>query len=154
MGTFIGLNFSKSTLDGIEKFQQAIGLKNIVNINDIHTTVLCSLDDIIDFKFKDFKGLKISEFKLGKMKTQKGIDCLVIEFNEEMIIKRHEEVLQLYNVVSFYGEFKGHISLSYDCGDMDISNIDIKTYLNELEVENEYFEELKFETCRRLKNRL
>lgn len=148
MGLFIGLQLAEQDLKNIEKFQQAINLPNCVKPEEIHCTLFSTTDDFNYVSTLDLP-VEIKNLTLGKIKTQSGVDCLVLYFNSEKLTQYHDEIAHKYGVRPFYPEFIAHITLSYDCGNIDSDKIDLQQYLQSVTLVKEYVQELKFEVNHR-----
>lgn len=56
--------------------------------------------------------------------TQDNKRCLVIKLESEYLTNRHKELMKNYPSLTYdYPEYIPHITLSYDIGDFDISEI-------------------------------
>lgn len=144
MGLFIGLQLAQEDLKNIEKFQQAINLPNPVKQEEIHCT-LFSTKDNLEYVSTLRLPIEVDELTLGKIKTQSGIDCLVLYFNSSTLSNYHDEIKDKYNVTPFYPKFIAHVTLSYDCGDIEINKINLMNYIEKITLVKEYSQELKFE---------
>lgn len=144
MGLFIGLQLSEQDLQNIENFQQGINVPNPVKKEDIHCTLFSTIDNL-DYKSTLQLPLEITDMTLGKIKTQSGVDCLVLYFNNEVLRQYHDSIAEKYHVRPFYPEFIAHITLSYDCGEINIKSIDVNQYISRITFVKEYAEQLKFE---------
>lgn len=154
MKNFIGLKLSEKCLENISNFQQCIVLSNPVPKEDIHCSLFVSQDDF-DYKSHETGFLiEISDIQVGKIKTQSGIDCLALFFNSKELEEKHMFIKQTYNARHAYEDLKLHITLSYDCGDIDINQICVDTYLQKLFFVKEFHKPLSFEINRRKTVRL
>lgn len=153
MGVFIGLKVSKEDLNNIRQFQEKIQLNNRVKEEDIHCTLLSSVDNceyVVDNK--DYP-IEMNNLRLGKIKTQTGVDCLALFFDSQQLQAKYDQIKEQYQIKPFYPELKLHITLSYDCGDINVDNIKVNDYFPTLTIMSEYQEVLKFETNQRNKVR-
>ena len=149
MGVFIGLNLCDSSKQSIKKLQEGINLPFSVKQEDLHCTLFTSKDDF-DYEPEDLNyPIEIKDIKIGKIKTQKGVDCLALFFDSEFLKDKYENFKKEYNVKPYYKDFKLHITLSYDCGDIDEGAINLNDYIKELKIINEYVQPLRFEVDRR-----
>lgn len=150
MGVFIGLKVSKEDFLKIKKFQEGIELSNPVKEEDIHCTLFATKDNFDYCNQLNYLPLEISNLKIGKIKTQKGIDCLALFFDSEVLQNRHNDIKKEYQVEPFYPDLKLHITLSYDCGQIEIENINLENYMKHIKIDYEYVHELRFEINRRM----
>lgn len=145
MGVFIGVKVSDEDLQNIEKLQKDINLPNCVNKENIHASLFITKDEISYTPEKYDKPIKVSDLSLKKMRTQKGVDCLVISFDNEDLQLKYQYIQAFHNVKSFYKELKLHITISYNCGDIDIEKINLSNYIKDLTIVSEYAEEVNFQ---------
>lgn len=150
---FIGLKISKENLASIKKFQEDVGLSYPVKEEDIHCTLLTTNDNFDYFIEEEFSPIEINNFQLEKIKTQTGVDCLAVCFENERLQEKYDKIIKQYNVKPLYLKLKLHITLSYDCGNFEIGKVLINPYLEKISFIKEYKECLKFEINRRLKGR-
>lgn len=154
MKNFIGLKLSQQCLDNIHNFQQCIGLENPVKKEDLHCSLFVSVNDF-DYEFEDVSlNVEVTDIKIGKIKTQSGVDCLALFFNSKELEHKHNAIQHKYNAFHAYDDFKLHITLSYDCGDINVSQICVDKYLQKLLFVKEYHKAVSFEVNRRKAVRL
>lgn len=152
MGLFIGLEVSEQDLENIKKFQEAIELSNPVKKEEIHSTLFATSDNF-EYNLPTHLPLVIEHLTLGKIKTQSGVDCLVLYFESEILKNKHDFIKSHFKVNPYYGNFIPHVTLSYDCGDIDITGLNLKKYIQSLTFVTEYTQDLKFEVNKRKKVR-
>lgn len=148
MGVFIGLKLCVEDLKRIVSLQESIELNNPVHEKDIHCTLFSSVNNF-NYITRESISIKIDKIYLGKIKTQSGIDCLALFFTDEALEKYHYSISHQYNVEHMYKDCNFHITLSYDCGEIELKKIELEKYLNKIEFVEEYCQELKFEVNRR-----
>lgn len=149
MGVFIGLKVSKEDLLKLRQFQEGIGLSNPVKEEDIHCTLFASKDNFNYSTEVSYLPLEIKNLQLGKIKTQSGVDCLALFFDSELLQKKHSDIKEIYKVEPFYPDLKLHITLSYDCGQIEIESLNLDKYMKSLQIVSEYVQELKFDINKR-----
>ena len=148
MGLFVGLKLSVEDATKIESFQKKIKLNSSVKKEDLHCTLFATVDNF-PYVSEDFKPIKIKDISLGKIKTQKGVDCLAIFFESDVLKEKYHNIIDTHKVQPYYADFKLHVTLSYDCGDLDIEKININDYFDGIHLIKEYTQPLHFETDRR-----
>lgn len=148
MGLFIGLEVSQQDLEKIKNFQDKIELKNPVKAEEIHCTLFATTDNF-EYVSTTPIPVEIHNITLGKIKTQSGVDCLVLYFDSETLKNQHDFIKDKYNVKPFYAQFIPHLTLSYDCGELDITQTNLKEYIQQLTFIKEYTQDLKFEVNKR-----
>lgn len=55
--------------------------------------------------------------------TQDGKNCLVLLLDAPAVAKRHEELMQQHSLTYDFPEYRPHITLSYDAGDLDVASL-------------------------------
>ena len=75
------------------------------------------------------------------MKTQKGIECLVIAFKNKILDQMHQDIKDKHKVRPFFHNYAQHITLSYDCGDVDLDKVKLADYIHEINLVSDYQEE-------------
>lgn len=149
MKNFIGLKLSEECLENINQFQRCIGLQNPVKKEDIHCSLFVSKDDFDYNSIEPDFVIEINDIKVDKIKTQNGIDCLALFFNSKELEEKHMYIKNKYNARHAYDDLKLHVTLSYDCGDIDVSQICVEKHLKKLFFVKEFHKPLTFEINRR-----
>jgi hypothetical protein len=72
--------------------------------------------------------------------TKSGKNCLVAKMHSPSLKARHKDLMNTHNAEYDYKDFTPHISLSYDIGDHDISNL--KGLPKKIKMSHEYQEDL------------
>lgn len=152
MGLFIGLEVSEKDVENIKAFQEEIQLTHPVKTEELHCTLFATSDNF-EYNNPTQLPLVIENLTLGKIKIQSGVDCLVLYFTSPELENKHNLIRDTFKVKPYYQSFIPHITLSYDCGDIEIANIDLKKYLNTITFVSEYTQDLKFEENKRKKVR-
>lgn len=154
MGVFIGLKLSKNDLLKIQKLQKEIDLPNPVDAQKIHCTLFISPDDF-NYCGNNFSpiDIDISQLRLGKIKTQQGVDCLALFFHSPNLIEKHTDIKETYRVNHLYEDFKPHITLSYDCGPFQHEHIQLAQFLDKIVFDKQFQESTYFTKERRRKIR-
>lgn len=142
MGTYIGVRFSGQTQKDIGKFLIENKIPNPINIEKLHTTIIHSkknlpnlepLGAIVPPEIGYFKGHEVWD-------TKDGNRALVMKFDCEALRLRNDAITSVYGATSDYDEYKIHLTLSYDIGDMDVWGI--PSYKGKIEITEEYYEPL------------
>lgn len=144
-GTYAGVKYSDKTNKLINDY---IKENKIPNPTDkIHTTVLYSEKYLPDFtsQGKIDPPYIVTPGNFVIWETQPDEDgetsnCLVLKVECKQLAKRHKEIIEEHGAVDRHKEFKPHITLSYDAGDIDIKKL--PKLKGELEVVNEYHQDI------------
>lgn len=138
-GTFVGMRFSEDSVKKIMKFIKDNKVPNPIDKDDLHVTVVYSLNIMDGYEPKgeldppiEVEPKKISLFGEDK-------DALVVELKSSKLRKRNREIVDTYKPKQTYTDYKPHFTLSYDCKDFNL-NVDLSE-LGVLELVKEYEEE-------------
>lgn len=153
-GTYAAVKFDKATTDAVAKYIADNNLPNGLNPDKMHCTVLYSRKYCPDYEplgkiDPPWKGtptkLEVWESR-GKGRDEEPTRCLVMKFECDQLNKRHEELMKEHDATYDFPEYKTHITLSYDIGDMDETELpDIKDTVEEIKIVEEYGEELNLD---------
>jgi len=146
-GTYAGVHFNDETKDALMSFIKENKIPNPPPKHKMHTTLLYSRTPCPNYKPRG----EINPAYVGKpgqyniWESQPDEDgnktkCLVMEFDCPELNKRHEYLMKEHGASFDYDEYKTHVTLSYDVGDMDIK--DLPKFDKSLEITEEYYEPL------------
>ena len=143
-GTYVGVRFTDETKENIKEYMKLMNIPNPISVDKLHTTIIYSrkrlpnflsrgkLDNIIEGKFTSF----------DTWDTQDGNRALVMEYTSPELTGRNKEITMTHGATSDYPEYKVHLTLSYDIGDLDII---LPDYIGVIEINEEYYEPLDLE---------
>lgn len=139
-GSYAGVRFDKRTVKALEKY---INDNEIPNPNDNwHTTLLYSRKHLPHYqpqeKYKP--ALTGVPQALEVWPTQSGKNCLVINYSCPPLYQRHHKLMAQHGATYDFDEYKPHVTLSYDIGDMDIDKL--PAFKRKLKIVGEYYEDL------------
>lgn len=148
-GTYAGVRFSSKTKKLIKQYCDENNIPKAISPDKMHTTVLYSRKYLPDYEAagnypKPLIGTPTS-FDVWKSNNEDGssANCLVIEYDCPELTKRHDDLMEEHGATYDYDNYKTHITLSYDIGDMDIKDLpDFKKTVPTIEIVSEYQEEL------------
>lgn len=147
-GTYVGATFGSATIKKLKKMIKDLNIPKPVSSDKFHTTTIFSRTKFPD----DFKALgKLDppwkaipdgfDLFTGRNKQK----CLVLRYKCKEQVKRHEFLMDEYKASYDWPTFKCHLTLSYDCGDFDITKYNPKDYIDEIIIDNEYTEPLQLD---------
>ena len=152
-GTYAGARFSKQTVDDIKSYCEENEIPNPLKSEKLHTTILYSRKYLPEYNpcgmYDPLMVGKPKGFDVWKTTCSQGstpdpdaeqTNCLVLEFDCPELEKRHEGLMKEHEATYDYDEYKTHVTLSYDIGDVDIK--DLPPYTGVIEIEEEYGEDL------------
>lgn len=149
-GTYAAVNFDKETIKTIQEYMKENDIPNPLSSDKMHTTLLKSRKYCPDYKAAGkidppWVGTP-TEFEVWKTRPKdggEGSNCLVLRFECKELNDRHAELMKEHDASYDFPDYKTHISLSYDIGDMDWKKLpDIKKYLGDIKIVEEYGEDL------------
>lgn len=149
-GTYAGVSFSKETINAIKQYIKDNNIPNGLRSDKMHTTVIYSRKYDPDFKAlgkidPPWTGTptELDVWKTRPKDGSEGSNCLVLQFKCEKLNERHEELMKQYNFTYDFPEYKTHISLSYDIGDMEWKSL--PKFEGKIEIIDEYGEDLNLD---------
>lgn len=149
-GTYAGVRFDTETKKTIHKYMSDNNLPNSVRPDKLHTTLLYSRKYLPNYKaagkLEHFLSGKPIGFEVWPTRPTDGSKpgrCLVLRYDSPELEKRHEQLMKEHDATYDFPDYKPHITLSYDIGDLDEKKFpDIKKYLKEITIVEEYREDL------------
>lgn len=149
-GTYAGVKFDTETNKILHKYMKDNNIPNSVRPDKLHTTVLYSRKHLPNYKapgkLEHFISGKPIEFEVWPTRPTDGSNparCLVLRYDSPELVKRHNELMKQHDATYDFPDYKPHITLSYDIGDLDEKKFpDIKKYIDEITITDEYQEDL------------
>lgn len=150
-GTYSAVKFDKSTVDSLQDYIKENDIPNPIAASKMHTTVLYSRKYCPDYKPQGEisppwigtpDGLEVWETK-GKLRDEPTKRCLVLKFKCDKLSQRHKDLMKEHDATYDFPDYKPHITLSYDIGDMDEKELpDVSKFLSKIKIVSEYGEDL------------
>lgn len=138
--TYAALTFDKESVDKLKKLLKHV--PNPTQSNDFHVTVLYSRTPIsYRAEGKLEKPIKVKVIGYDIFKSQSGKNCIVLKLAAEELVKRHEKLMKETGASYDHDEYKPHVTLTYDAGDVDLDSLPSVEGM-ELTLDGEYSEEL------------
>lgn len=160
-GTYAAVRFDDKTTTAIAKYIEDNDIPNGTPEAKMHCTVLYSRKHCPNYEpageiDPPWTGtpdkLEVWESR-GKLRDEKPSRCLVMKFKCDKLNERHKELMDEHDVTYDFPEYKTHITLSYDIGDMDETKLpDIKEAVGEMKIVEEYGEDLDLSWSQKLKD--
>ena len=146
-GTYAGVRFSSETTKKLIQFAKKNKIPNMLEESKLHTTLLYSRKHLPDYQ-------PAGEYNPILVGTPKGWEIwqsqpddngersniLVLTFECPALSQRHEDLMQQHQATFDFDEYKPHVSITYNAGDMDAK--DLPKFTDDLEIVEEYHEEL------------
>lgn len=149
-GTYAAVRFDSTTKLAIKKYIEENDIPNGTDVSKLHCTLLYSRKYLPDYVPK-------GEYAAPLVGTSTGLEvweaqpdetghrnkCLVLKFDCPELAERHKKLMKEHEGTYDYDEYKTHVTLSYDIGDMDIADLpDIRDSVEKLYITEEYGEDL------------
>lgn len=109
-GTYVAATPTEDTIEGIKKLQKRLGLKNPIDPESLHVTLMYSKRGNPDLPPSDT--YKVAEpLTLELLGDEKN--CLVLVLDSPDLEMRHEQ-LSVYGLAHTFSPYKPHITLTYE----------------------------------------
>lgn len=147
-GTYAGYRYDKDGVALLSKYAKDTELPNPLDPAKTHTTLLYSKKHCPDYEplGKLDPPIKCEIGKLEVWPTQSKKNALVVTLNAPDMNKRHKTLMDEHDATYDFDEYKPHITLSYDIGDLDVDKLpDIRDTIKEIDAVEEYGEDLQDE---------
>lgn len=146
-GTYAAVNFSDKTKKAVQNYIDKNDIPNPLNSDKFHTTLLYSRKHLPDYEPK-------GEYEESLVGTPTGFEkwpsqpdedgnvsmCLVLKFDCPELTQRHHDLMDEHQATFDYPEYKTHITLSYNVGDLQCA--DLPDFPENLEIVGEYGDDL------------
>ncbi|TFG95161.1 hypothetical protein E4H12_13870 [Candidatus Thorarchaeota archaeon] len=153
-GTYAGVRFDEPTKLKLQKYVEDNEIPNSTSPEKYHTTVLYSRKHLPNYKAPGViqPPMTGNPSGLSAWDTQgengPKTKCLIFQYDSPELSARHSSLMKEHEATFDYPEYKPHVTLSYDIGDMDISSLpDIKG-IGPLNIVEEYGEDLDLDWAR------
>ena len=148
-GTYAGMKFCKNTKDSLKDLIREFKVPKPLGVSKYHTTLVYSEKYLPDYKPLGKLGTPLVgvPVECDKWETQDGSNALVLTFKSPELSKRHKSLMKEHDAKWGYPTYTPHVTLSYDCGDFDVK--DINKHLQgepfSIKMVNEYHEDLNLD---------
>lgn len=152
-GTYAGVRFSESTTEALKKYIKENKIPNPVSADKFHTTLLYSRKYLPNYKpageYSTPMFGKPENFEIWQSQPDengKKSNCLVLRYSCPELYQRHHKLMLQHGATYDYDEYKTHVTLSYDVGDIDVNKL--PQFEDSLEITEEYYEDLNLNWAR------
>ena len=122
-GSYAAVQFDPETVKALEAYQYDNEIPNPLNPDEFHSTVMFSEKYIPNFQTLgddlDWEGT-FTEFDIFDSDDDRA---LVLKYDCYELHDRWQKIIDKYGATWKWPNFHPHITLSYNIGDMDISNL-------------------------------
>jgi len=149
-GTFAALKFSAKTKKMIQEYIKENNIPNPIATDKIHSTLLYSRNYLPDYeplgKFEKAWIGKPKHFSIFGLDPENSKNCLVLEYECAEQSKRFKYLMKVHDATYDFDEYKPHITISYDIGDLDSFEHEKLPKIEEpLEIVEEFGEDLELD---------
>lgn len=144
-GIYVGVRFSDETKEHLLKVIEKFNIPNPVATDDFHATIIYSKKSPttqlkVLGSLEEPETAKATKFHIFTTRDEKN--ALVIKLDSDFLKNRHKTLMREYELSYDFDEYIPHVTVSYDCGEFDIKNIDTNDIIEDLEIVLEYKENL------------
>jgi hypothetical protein len=122
-GLYVAVKFQQETIDNIVEFQLKNNIPNPVPPEDLHSTIVYSR---VNIEWTPVSNINLrvntDTSVLETWDTRSGSSCLVWHYYSPFQHQRFKEAMS-HGATYDFPEYKCHITLSYDCGDITADSI-------------------------------
>lgn len=142
MGTYIAMRVHPESEELIRQFMDENNIPVVYPKEERrrHITIMSTDSDFVD----QYQPIPETQYYLTPngfhfLPTKDGNNCLVLKVNCPTLTELHEWIKHTYQCEAHHGEFKPHISFSYDVG-KDLRIEDLPPFVAPIIVSEEYVE--------------
>lgn len=147
IGCYIAVKYNSYSVKKIIEIAENYQVPNIIPSDKFHTTLIHSTKGAENVEIYSDAEYIVLPDKLDIWTSKSGEKCLVLKVYSKQLVDRNKELMDKYQFISDYDEYKPHITFSYDIGDWNGVE-EVQSYLNNNKIYNmllttgEYQEEL------------
>ena len=159
-GTYAGAHFSDATVDALSQYCKDNNIPNAIAPDKFHTTILYSRKHCPDYKARGkfdpmLVGTPHEKFHVWKTSPSdpnaEKTNCLILPFDCPDLVARHKELMDTHGATYDYDEYKPHVTLSYNIGDIDADSL--PPFKGKIEIADEYQEDLDLDWAKTKANK-
>ena len=150
-GTYAGVRFSEDTVNRIKSFIGNNEIPEPIPDDKMHSTVLYSRKHLPNYEAAGDYETPLegtpTEFDLWESQPDEdGVksNCLVLQYDCDPLLERHQSLMDEHGATFDFEEYKPHVTLSYNVGDLDLSNLN-PSDVGPINVVSEYQEDLNMD---------
>lgn len=148
-GTYSAVKFDDQTINKIKAYVDENNIPNALDPEKYHTTVTYSRKFLPDLKPVDpidppWIGTpeQLEVWKSQPDENGETSNCLVLKYKCDQLTDRHNQIMDDHGATYDFPDYKAHITLSYDIGDMDHSQLPDVKDIGDIVINKEYVDEL------------
>lgn len=145
-GTYAAVKYTDQTTNLLDEYTKENKIPNPVKKDELHTTLLYSRKYLPKYKPQKYEQpikAKFDSFDVWESRSDENDEIsnvLVMKIKCPELEKRHEYLMKEHQATYDFPKYIPHITLSYDVGDLDTSNL--SKIKDELYISHEYKEDL------------
>jgi len=122
-GSYAAVKFDPETVKALEAYQYDNNIANPLSPDEFHSTVMFSKKYIPEFKTLGQIPNWDGDFKEWDIFGSDEENALVLKYDCHELSERFDQIMKEYDATWDYRSFTPHITLSYNVGDLDISQL-------------------------------
>jgi hypothetical protein len=119
-GVYISVKLSEETEKAVNEYQEKYLKGQKIN-EELHCTLIYSKKPYVD-EIEAMEYTAVGTFKEFNLFGPEE-DTLVVEINSQDLTRRNTELVEEYRFISDFGEYKSHVTLSYDIENIDLNSL-------------------------------
>lgn len=143
-GTYVAVRFSEKSRKALSKALKPLDIKNRHPSEKFHCTIMYSKNTLTDWEEENKEPIELEEefniTEFAVFRTADDKNALVLKGECEYLEERHKKLVEEYEAEYTYDDYLPHVTISYDCGDIKVEELDISGLPEYLEVVEEYTE--------------
>jgi len=124
-GSFVGVRFTKDTIDNLVGYMGNLGLDNPEPADELHTTLVIDKENPIDWMPQDFAeplAVDPQSFSMDLFGQDRNI--LVLKYDCDELSNRHMAGQEMHGLTWDHPEYSPHVTLAYlNDSDFDFGSI-------------------------------
>lgn len=149
-GIFVGAEVSPDSKLKLKDVINELNIDNPIDMRELHCTIMYTYDDppnglLNEYDNKELiydKEIKGDIIGLEVFETQDSKKALVLRIDNGYLKERHEYLKSVHGLTYTHDEYKPHVTLTYDAGDVNMEDINIKKYVKKINFSKEYISPL------------
>lgn len=122
-GTYAAVRPLHPDAQHLKNVMKDYGVPNPEKADKLHCTLLYSRKHLPNYVPDTSMTHVVCVSSLEMWLTRSGKNCLVMKLDAPSLIDRHKDLMTMHDAEYDYPEYKPHVSLSYDIGDYDITEL-------------------------------
>lgn len=145
-GTYAGVRFDTETKRALHKYIKENKIPNSIRADKAHTTLLYSRKHLPNYKPAGKINMTGNPTGLTVWNSQgtngPKTKCLILKYDCPALAARHKALMKEHDATYDFPQYKTHVTLSYDIGELDVNKLPDPSEIGPLKIVEEYGEDL------------